>query len=178
MFNKKMENILNDVENKFIVLGGRPEVEKTTMAFKIAESFAQGNNTVAVFSAGKTSDDVRGKISLDGVKLTFEGENDVSASDISNKVKEIKRDNDLKLVVVDYKEESNDNNERNLLFTNLRTTCDELNVKFLVTTPVSDRMIGKENLSIGDLFNKNDIAAKVADKIIFLENEEAFKVMK
>lgn len=178
MFNKKMENILNDVENKFIVLGGRPEVEKTTMAFKIAESFAQGNNAVAIFSAGKTNDAVKDSISANGVNISVEGNEDVLADDISNKVKEINKANNLKLVVVDYKAESNDNEERNLLFRNLRTTCDELNVKFLVTTPVSDRMIGKENLSIGDLFNKNDAAAQVADKIIFLENEVAFKVMK
>lgn len=161
---KELEQIINIVDNKLILVCGRPAVGKTHFGINIFNNIALKKDMPTLFFSFESSKETI--INNSDGALSVDDTANVPLEYIEQQCRELKQKNDIKLVIIDYLQLIN-NKDVGIVGTRLRALAEELDLKILVLSQLAGT---DKRPALADLKESKAIA-DVSDLVLFLCRE-------
>lgn len=132
---EKIDEIINLDENKLVVLAGRPSSGKTSLALKIATN---KNISTAIFSLEMSKETMLNKMEFTS-NIFINDTAGISINKICEEVKKMKKENNIKLVIIDYLQliAYNRTNDITEISAMLKSLVEELNITIIIISQLS-----------------------------------------
>ena len=189
---KELDKQINLDEPKLIILGGRPGTGKSTLTLNIASNISNNQNkSVAIFNLESSKELILNKYKeLNNANIFINDEAGIEVHKLCDIVRNLKRERDLKILIIDYLSLMNfDYNVKALNAHEKNDECikclkelsNELNITIILTCQLSrnceNRIDKKPNLSdLGITINTKDLEKdilKYIDIVLFLYKESS-----
>lgn len=168
---RELEKIINLDENKLLVLAGRPSTGKSSLALKIATN---KNISTAIFSLEMSKETILSKIKSTS-NIFINDTAGISINQICEEVKKIKKENNIKLVIIDYLQlvSYNKTDDITKISTMLKSLVEELNITIIVISQLSKAVDEREDKrpTLED-FKQSKAIVQKADIVMALYKKE------
>ena len=170
---KELDEIITLDSNKLILVYGKPAVGKTTFALNIINNVASQNIPSLFFSLELSKESITNE---NAETLFIDDSANVSIDYIEGKCRNLKQEQNIEFVVIDYLQLINFKGNMNELGSKLKALAEELNVTILLLSQL--KCENDKRLTLEDLKQSKPVA-EIADVVMFLcRNNNKMNIVK
>ena len=170
---KELDEIITLDSNKLILVYGKPAVGKTTFALNIINNVASQNIPSLFFSLELSKESITNE---NAETLFIDDSANVSIDYIEGKCRNLKQEQNIEFVVIDYLQLINFKGNMNELGSKLKALAEELNVTILLLSQL--KCENDKRLTLEDLKQSKPVA-EIADVVMFLcRNNNIMNIIK
>ena len=178
---KELDEMIDLVKNRLILLCSRPKVGKSILSLNIVTNIANKGTSVAIFDVETQKENILERLGNNVKNIYIDNSTNIKISDIEEKCRKLKDENNIKLVLINYLEVID--SEGNDVSKKLKILAEELNITIILLSQLPIELDVRYYLGKDPRPKISDIDRAVvqqADVIMFLYrddyyNEDSFR---